>query len=113
MTSAGTQGWADVGAFVDRLLRMDRNAVVRIRTARLWPGAGLVELWARLPFAVLVARPVRLPQGSRGLSAGTKASTASAHPDAAPRSDAPLDVTLTAASLLAALNASGQNGSPE
>jgi len=47
-------GRADAGAFVARLLRLDPAAVVRLR-----PGAdGLVELWAMLPFRVLVTRAV-------------------------------------------------------
>jgi hypothetical protein len=42
---------ADVGAFLSRLLRLDRAAVVR-----LVPGVGSTALWAHLPFGVLVVR---------------------------------------------------------
>jgi hypothetical protein len=42
---------ADAGAFLVRLLRLDPGAVVRLRPAR-----GRVELWAMLPFKVLVVR---------------------------------------------------------
>ncbi|MFC7548852.1 hypothetical protein [Plantactinospora sp. GCM10030261] len=45
---------ADAGAFLARLLRFDRAALVRLR-----PGAaGRVELWGRLPWGVLVSRGV-------------------------------------------------------
>jgi hypothetical protein len=46
---------ADAEAFLGRLLRLDPNAVVRMRPA----SAGLVLIWARLPFDVLVSRGVR------------------------------------------------------
>jgi hypothetical protein len=44
----------DVGAFAYRLLRMDPRALVRLRPV----GNGRVQLWARLPFEVLVTRTV-------------------------------------------------------
>jgi hypothetical protein len=44
----------DADAFLVRLLRLDPGAVVRLRPAP----AGRVELWARLPFEVLVGRGV-------------------------------------------------------
>jgi hypothetical protein len=46
-------GRGDAGAFVARLLRLDGGAVVRLRPVR-----GAVELWAMLPFRVLVTRLV-------------------------------------------------------
>ena len=42
---------ADAGAFLSRLLRLDKAAVVR-----LVPGVGSTALWGRLPFGVLVVR---------------------------------------------------------
>lgn len=42
---------ADAGAFLSRLLRLDRAAVVR-----LVPGLGSTALWGRVPFGVLVVR---------------------------------------------------------
>lgn len=66
---------ADAGAFLARVVRLDPEAVVRLRPQ----GPGTVALWARLPFGVLVSRGVR-----------------SEHPD---------DVTVSAAALLATLNA--------
>lgn len=44
---------ADVGAFLGRLLRLDKAAVVR-----LVPGVGSTALWAHLPFGVLVVRGI-------------------------------------------------------
>ena len=61
----GPAGRADAGAFAARLLRLDSGAVVRLRPQavapepELRPGPdGLVELWAMLPFRVLVTRTV-------------------------------------------------------
>jgi hypothetical protein len=48
-------GRADAGAFLVRLLRLDRNAVVRLRPV----AEGAAELWAMLPFDVLATRRVR------------------------------------------------------
>ncbi|BCJ34442.1 hypothetical protein Athai_19450 [Actinocatenispora thailandica] len=45
----------DAGAYCARLVRLDPAALVRLRPA----GGGLVALWSRLPFAVLVGRSVR------------------------------------------------------
>jgi hypothetical protein len=47
-------GRADAGAFVSRLLRLDSAAVVRLRPVN----PGVIELWAMLPFRVLVTRAV-------------------------------------------------------
>ena len=53
----GLAGIADAGAFLARLVRLDRAAPVRLR-----PGAGSTGghtvLWARLPWSVLVTRRV-------------------------------------------------------
>ena len=46
---------ADAGAFLARVVRLDAEAVVRLRPQ----GAGTVALWGRLPFGVLVNRGVR------------------------------------------------------
>ncbi len=48
----GEAGRADAGAFLTRLLRLDPNAVVRLRPA----GRDRAEIWAMLPFRVLVVR---------------------------------------------------------
>ncbi|WP_240942559.1 hypothetical protein [Planosporangium thailandense] len=45
----------DAGAYLVRLVRLDAAALVRLRPA----GGGVLELWARLPFGVLVTRRVR------------------------------------------------------
>lgn len=45
----------DAGAFLTRLLRLDANAVVRLRPV----GGGVVSMWAQLPFGVLVTRGLR------------------------------------------------------
>ncbi len=49
----------DAGAFLARLLRLDPAALVRLR-----PVNGMVALWARLPFDVLVTRLVAGQVGS-------------------------------------------------
>jgi hypothetical protein len=46
---------ADAGAFLARLVKLDAAALVRLRPA----GGGVLALWARLPFEVLVTRRVR------------------------------------------------------
>lgn len=74
----GLSGVADAGAFLARLVRLDRGAVVRLRPV---PDAGRTALWARLPWEVLVVRTV----------AGS----------------APGDVTVAAAELLGELEAEG------
>jgi hypothetical protein len=57
-------GRVDAGAFVARLLRLDSGAVVRLRPqaagleSQLRPSDALLELWAMLPFRVLVTRAV-------------------------------------------------------
>lgn len=48
-------GVGDAGAYLARLVRLDAAALVRLRPA----GGGVLELWARLPFGVLVTRRVR------------------------------------------------------
>lgn len=61
----GAAGRGDAGAFLARLLRLDPAAVVRLRPARLYPGpAGLAEMWAMLPFGVLVMRLVSASEGT-------------------------------------------------
>lgn len=47
-------GRADAGAFLARLLRLDPAALARLRPSTVGPGA--TEIWAMLPFAVLVTR---------------------------------------------------------
>jgi hypothetical protein len=42
---------ADAGAFLVRLMRLDPGALVRLR-----PAGAATELWARLPFGVMVVR---------------------------------------------------------
>lgn len=49
------QAVPDLGAFLARLVRMDPIGLVRLRPGR----PGLVELWARLPFEVMVTRVIR------------------------------------------------------
>jgi hypothetical protein len=51
----GLSGTADAGAFLARLTRFDPAAVVRLRSN---PESGRTELWARLPWTVLVSRSV-------------------------------------------------------
>jgi hypothetical protein len=46
---------ADAGAYLARLVRLDPGALVRLRPA----GDGASQLWARLPFEVLVTRRIR------------------------------------------------------
>lgn len=46
---------ADAGAFLARVVRLDADAVVRLRPQ----GPGMVAMWGRLPFGVLVSRGVR------------------------------------------------------
>lgn len=48
-------GVADAGAFLARLVRLDRGALVRLRTAS---GSERTALWARLPWGVLVVHTV-------------------------------------------------------
>jgi hypothetical protein len=82
---------ADAGAFLARVLRLDKAAVVRLRPAPAAPGTptgaerggvvGTVAIWARLPFGVLA---------TRGLRAAVTA-----------------DVTVRADALLAAVEADG------
>jgi hypothetical protein len=48
------EGRADAAAFLTRLLRLDPAALVRLRPT----GVGRVEMWAMLPFKVLVVRTV-------------------------------------------------------
>ena len=75
----GLAGVSDAGAFLARLVRLDPAAVVRLRPGPA--GSGLVALWGRLPWGVLVTRAV-------------------------PGTD-PGDVAVSAADLLAALAATG------
>jgi hypothetical protein len=50
-------GRADAGAFLARLLRLDARAFVRLRPVE----PEVAEIWAMLPFQVLVARRLRTP----------------------------------------------------
>ena len=57
----GLSGLADAGAFLARLTRLDPAAVVRLRSGAAGGPAGSAartELWARLPWSVLVGRVV-------------------------------------------------------
>ena len=57
----GLTGVADAGAFLSRLTRLDRTALVRLRSGHPADPPGTVRrtaLWARLPWAVLVSRTV-------------------------------------------------------
>ena len=78
----GLTGVADAGAFLARLVRLDPGALVRLR-----PGGapGRVALWARLPWQALVVRTV-----AGGPTDGTA-----------------VDVTVSAAQLLAELERGG------
>ncbi|MDM4720407.1 hypothetical protein QTQ03_12780 [Micromonospora sp. WMMA1363] len=51
----GLAGVADAGAFLARLVRLDRAALVRLRPAGV---PGRTALWARLPWGALVVRTV-------------------------------------------------------
>lgn len=42
----------DIGAFLERLTRLDRQALVRIRSV----GSGGIAIWGRVPWGVLVTR---------------------------------------------------------
>lgn len=55
ITELAPEAVPDVGAFLARLVRMDQAALVRFRPVR----PGLTEVWARLPFDVLVTRLIR------------------------------------------------------
>lgn len=55
ITELAPEAVPDLGAFLARLVRMDRAALVRFRPVR----PGVTELWARLPFDVLVTRLIR------------------------------------------------------
>jgi hypothetical protein len=52
---AGREALGDAGAFVARVARLDRQALVRIVPV---PGGAGVRLWARLPYDVLAGRSV-------------------------------------------------------
>jgi hypothetical protein len=73
----------DVGAFLARLVRLDANALVRLRQV----ADDRMALWARLPWGVLVGRTV----------AGS----------------GPADATVSAADLLAELGRGGAGAGPE
>lgn len=77
---------ADAGAFLARLVRFDPATLVRLRATG---GSRRVELWARLPWGVLVSRTVA------GSGAGSPAGVG------------PTDVTVAAADLLAELGRGG------
>jgi hypothetical protein len=75
----GAAGRADAGAFLVRLVRLDPGALVRLR-----PADGRTEMWARLPFDVLVTRRLASPVSG--------------------------DVTVSAAELLAVLESMSPHG---
>jgi hypothetical protein len=52
----GEAGRADAGAFLSRLVRLDPAALVRLR-----PSGASAEIWAMLPFGVLVVRTLSVP----------------------------------------------------
>jgi hypothetical protein len=52
----GEAGRVDAGAFLSRLVRLDPAALVRLR-----PSGASAEMWARLPFGVLVVRTLSVP----------------------------------------------------
>ncbi|MET8148237.1 hypothetical protein ACIBSW_31095 [Actinoplanes sp. NPDC049668] len=56
MTVHGITGVADAGAFLARLVRLDRQVLVRLRSA-----GDRTALWALLPWGVLVTREVTGP----------------------------------------------------
>lgn len=56
MTAHGITGVADAGAFLARLVRLDRQVPVRLRSA-----GERTALWALLPWGVLVTREVAGP----------------------------------------------------
>jgi hypothetical protein len=63
VTVIAAAGRADAGAFLTRLLRFNPHALVRLRPvppAETLP-AGTVQMWAMLPFGVLVVRRVAAP----------------------------------------------------
>jgi hypothetical protein len=53
----GPAGRADAGAFLARLVKLDPKGLVRLRPV----GDGVVEMWAMLPFEVLVVRRIPTP----------------------------------------------------
>jgi hypothetical protein len=57
----GPGGVADLGAFLARVVRLDRATPVRLRAVA--DGAEGVEVWAWLPYDVLVTRRARLVAG--------------------------------------------------
>ncbi|MFL6076604.1 MAG: hypothetical protein ACJ73S_24690 [Mycobacteriales bacterium] len=61
---AGPEALGDAGAFVARVARLDRQALVRIVPV---PGGPGVRLWARLPYDVLAGRSVATDAGDRGV----------------------------------------------
>lgn len=76
------EGRADAAAFLTRLMRLDPAALVRLRPgARDEAGGERVEMWAMLPFKVLVVRTVAASE--------------------------PVDVTVAATELLASMTGPG------
>jgi hypothetical protein len=53
----GPAGRADAGAFLARLVKLNPSSVVRLRPI----SEGIAEIWAMLPFRVLVVRRVQTP----------------------------------------------------
>ncbi|WP_412541909.1 hypothetical protein [Longispora sp. K20-0274] len=91
----------DLGAFCARVARFDPATLIRL-------SAGAV--WARLPFDVLVTRPIAAPLVPEPARAGDPGPAASVPGQAAPAPVAVVDVTYRADELLAHL--SGTAGPP-
>jgi hypothetical protein len=85
MTAHGIAGVADAGAFLARLVRLDRRVPVRLRSA-----GERTALWAPLPWGVLVTREVVGPgPGDATVSAAALlAALAEQSPDLPERRDA-------------------------
>jgi hypothetical protein len=85
MTAHGLSGVADAGAFLARLTRLDRNVLVRLRSA-----GEHTALWAQLPWGVLVTRKVAGagPGDATVPAAGLLAALAGQSPELPTRRDA-------------------------
>ena len=85
MTAHDIAGVSDAGAFLARLTRLDRNVLVRLRSA-----GEHTALWALLPWGVLVTRKVAGPGPGDAtvLAADLLAALAGDHPDLPVRRDA-------------------------
>ncbi|MEU8235125.1 hypothetical protein AB0C12_36505 [Actinoplanes sp. NPDC048967] len=85
MAAHGIAGVADAGAFLARLTRLDRNVLVRVRSA-----GEHTALWAVLPWGVLVTRLVAGPGPGDATvpAAGLLAALATQSPELPTRRDA-------------------------